>query len=60
MAASEYVNVGKPLQLNTLHSKPPLFLVFIYIFQRLKCNTSGLRHKYFFVEVMFYNYSVTK
>ena len=29
--AFDYVNVGKPLWLNTLHCNPPLFLVFIYI-----------------------------
>ena len=48
-----YVNVGKPLQLNTLQCKPPLFLIFIYIFWSLKCIVNGLRHKHFPVKSCF-------
>ena len=60
MTASDYMIVGEPVLLNTLHCKLPLFLVSIYIFWSLNCNMNGLRHKYFSVEVVFYKYSVTK
>ena len=53
VAASDYVNVGKPLQLNTLHCKPSLFLIFIYIFLSLKCNMNGLCHKCFAMKSCF-------
>ena len=60
MATSDYVNVVKSLRLNTLHFKPSLFLVFIYTFLSLNCNMNGLRQKYYSVEVVFYNHSVTR
>ena len=34
MAASDYVNVGNPLRLNTLHCKLPLFLSFQFQYER--------------------------
>ena len=55
-----YLNVGKLLRLNTHRFKPSLFLVFICVFWSLKFNMNGLLHKYFSVEVMFYNNSVRR
>ena len=60
VAASDYVNVGKPVRLNTPLCKPSLFLLFVYIFWSLNCNMKGPHRKYFSVEVVFYNHSVTK
>ena len=57
---SHYLNVGKLLRLNTYHFKSSLFLVFICVFWSLNCNMNGLRHNYFSLEVVFYNYYVRK
>ena len=64
--SSHYLNhslcllVGKLLRLNTHRFKSSSFSVFVCVLWISNFNVNGLRHKCFSVEVVFYNYSVTK